>query len=394
LKSTNPTSAPTYPILFEEIANNLSSDVVVYLIGGENLRIKGIKNKTKDCDLLVTNNASLEVIVKALENLGYNSSDKKRRLEDRLTIEPSVMLKHPTRLPVDIFTTTVVKKLYLSDTMKQRARFEDFDGKHRLRLGILQNEDVFLLKCVTTRKHDTQDMFALVTTQNFNWDIVWQEIGKQDKDTGKVVFVIIADNIDRLAQQGGLAIPFHEKLRRKVIDEMICTTIRKNPMYKDELISNMQDDDVTAEMVEARLSRLLRIRLIKDRKLIDGRILLRATKATVLKYCDLDAFYDQEHFIDYGSLVKRIEILCFKLDLSTRHRQIGKEIAHIIGRDPLYISNRITNLAPAIVYTIIRWYKLPVTRKTISITANVSQPSLTGLYHKIIISLKKYFNKR
>jgi hypothetical protein len=33
-----------YPKLFEELSNHLSSDIVIYLIGGENLRItnKGI----------------------------------------------------------------------------------------------------------------------------------------------------------------------------------------------------------------------------------------------------------------------------------------------------------------------------------------------------------------
>jgi hypothetical protein len=146
--------------------------LLVYLIGGENLRIKGIKNNTKDCDLVVTNNSSFETIVNALENLGYILRGKNRQLEDRFGIEPSALLKHPSLIPVDIFTTTVARKLYLSDTITQRARIEEFGRKHKLRLGILQNEDIFLLKCVTAREHDIHDMTTLVSNRNFDWNIV------------------------------------------------------------------------------------------------------------------------------------------------------------------------------------------------------------------------------
>ncbi len=69
----------------------------------------------------------------------------------------------------------LLRKLYLSNTMRGRARYEEFDGSNKLRLGILQNEDIFLLKCVTVREHDLQDMIDLLKTQNFNWNIVWDE---------------------------------------------------------------------------------------------------------------------------------------------------------------------------------------------------------------------------
>ncbi len=103
-------------------------------------------------------------------------------------------------------------------------------------------------------------------------------------------------------------------------------------MYKDELISTMiENSDLSEKMLNTRINYLVKIRLIKESKTNDKRTLLRATKRNVLKYPSMHIFYDQEHFIDYGTLAKKIEKLSFKLKLSERHLRIGKEIAHIIG---------------------------------------------------------------
>jgi hypothetical protein len=155
-----------YPKLFEEISKNLSSDTTAYLIGGENLRIKGYKETTKDCDLVVTNKQSFLTIVEALKSMGYISIDE------------------------TVFTTTIARRLYLSETIRRRARIVEFIGSHKLALGILKNEDVFPLKCVTSREPDLEDMIRLVSNPEFNWDIVWSELEKQDKDAGSHVFAL------------------------------------------------------------------------------------------------------------------------------------------------------------------------------------------------------------
>jgi hypothetical protein len=65
-------------------------------------------------------------------------------------------------------------------------------------------------------------MTTLVSNQNFDWNIVWEEIVKQDKDTENTVFRNILYNIDELVQQGSASTPFYKKLLTKTIDEAIC----------------------------------------------------------------------------------------------------------------------------------------------------------------------------
>jgi len=68
-----------YPNLFREIANHLDSDAWVYLIGGENLRLKGYKDNTKDCDIVVTDVQSFEAVISALipNDLCYKESRRR-----------------------------------------------------------------------------------------------------------------------------------------------------------------------------------------------------------------------------------------------------------------------------------------------------------------------------
>ena len=40
------------------------------------MRIKGLKERTKDCDLVLDDGQSIMIIVRALEKMGYRDKDK------------------------------------------------------------------------------------------------------------------------------------------------------------------------------------------------------------------------------------------------------------------------------------------------------------------------------
>jgi hypothetical protein len=255
----------------------------------------------------------------------------------------------------------------------------------------LKNEDIFLLKCVTSRELDLEDMINLVRDPKFDWDIVWTELQKQDKDTGNHVFGIILDNVDDLMERTGIDRPsFYKKLLLKTIDEIICKKVRNKPVYKDDLIDSLEGNGILPRMISNRISYLGRLRLLKEQKTRDNRIILLPTKSNVLSYVDFNGFYDTEFLIDHKKLIKSIEILSGKLRMSEPHNRVAKEIADIISRDPNFIANRVHKLAPAIIYLVARLYKLLITRRLIAMTANVSESSLTNIYRKVLNSLRKH----
>ena len=74
------------------------------MLGGENMRIKGLKDRTKDCDIVTTDDYSSNHISTAFEKMGYQSIDKKIALKDDHRVDPSIIMVHSGRSNIDIFT--------------------------------------------------------------------------------------------------------------------------------------------------------------------------------------------------------------------------------------------------------------------------------------------------
>jgi hypothetical protein len=371
--------------LFQEVPNHLDYETWVYLIGGENLRLKGYKDSTKDCDLAVTNVQSFKAIISALERLGYISPERALTTED-LILEPSISLEHPEKIKVDIFMMSIMRAFYISESMIKRSRKERFVGKHILHLAILQDEDVFILKCASGGILDTA---PIVKKPSFNWNVVWLELGKQEKDTGYHLFNTILCNINFLLEKTDVGVPsFYNKLILKNTDEKICRIVRKGVMHKEDLLQRIVNDRSELKLAERRVNRLIQLKLIRQRKMVDGRIRLRPGKSNVLRYADQSDTYDMRYLINYNSLLERIWLLCSRLHIST-YFVICKDLARQISKSSTFISRRIHNLGPAIIYFVVRLYKLPVTRTSIADMSDVSKPSLTDLCHQILEFVNK-----
>ena len=154
-----------YPQLFDEIGKLLPSKTNAFLIGGENMRKKGIKDRTKDCDLVFLDDSGLNLMVDVLHKLKYSQMAEIDFSEDDKRIDPSYILIHPARTRMDLFKTRVAKGLILSSRMEKDSVIEEFGN---LRLHILPNEYIFLLKSVTLREGDIQDLAKIVQSGNFN----------------------------------------------------------------------------------------------------------------------------------------------------------------------------------------------------------------------------------
>jgi len=130
-------------LLFREISNELEKPMTIYLFGGENMRIKSLKDSTKDCDIVVETKGDFDDLAQTLTNMKYyrrleiNYSDEDRR------IQPDDIFEHEKKSRIDLFTTTIMQDLTLSSTMKEKADIRDY-GK--LKVGLLRNEDYFYSK--------------------------------------------------------------------------------------------------------------------------------------------------------------------------------------------------------------------------------------------------------
>ena len=284
-----PTEKYTLPkpgnLLFQEISNGLREPRTIYLFGGENMRIKSLKDSTKDCDMVVENKSDFDDLAEILTNMGYARRLETSYSDEDRRIKPDDIFEHGQKSRIDLFTSTIMQDLSLSPTMKERADIKDYG---RLKVGLLRNEDVFLLKAVANREGDIQDMAALVAGNpstppelqhgSFDWELVWDETLRQEhinhtKDFTATIF----DQISYLAEQTGIVAPFLDRLKRHVIDIMIKKILRGGSVSIKEIVELLNGGDITESIIRNRVDALEKSGTIK--KYPGG----RATYAQLIK---------------------------------------------------------------------------------------------------------------
>lgn len=255
------------PSLFEDIGNNITNPMKIFLMGGENMRLKNLKAVTKDCDVIVEKSSDFEILCKVLtEELKYKKIIETEYSQEDLRLYPDEILIHPNRSRIDLFTKRVMKDLSLSDIMMETADYLEY-GK--LKVGVLRNEYVFLLKAVASREGDIQDMAKLSQGSlnqprefehgKFDWEEVWREIIHQEKiNPLRELTVPIFDQISLLAEQTGIVAPILEKLRRHVIEQLILRLIRGGRQPLKEIVFRLNGGDISEQMTRNRIDALVK----------------------------------------------------------------------------------------------------------------------------------------
>ena len=274
-------------LLFDEIGSSLRRHVTAFLIGGENMRIKGLESSTKDCGMVVATKRDYDEAVSALRRIGYRSTAPERREDARIC--PCCILVRPDRSRVDLFTHTIMRYLALSPSMKERA---DFTTYGRLRLGVLADEHVFVLKAVAGREGDMFDMESLVTgsagaapsrnagappptaqsrgrsrRRAFDWDLVWSEVLWQEGSNplGRSTEAVL-NCLSYLAETAGIRAPFLDRMKRHVLDGQIVSLLRGGALPTMRVVDLLAGGDVTKTMIRNRIDAMSRTRaVVKNR---------------------------------------------------------------------------------------------------------------------------------
>ena len=141
------------------------------------MAMDGLKPGTKDIDVIVEDKRCHRILVGSLERCDYyllqpqDLSVPYRELS-------ATALQNLEGFRWEIFIKYVAKKLALTDTMGLRA-VKVYSGEE-LTVFRLSNEDMFLMKGMTERDRDLEDM-ALIARSDINYDIVLEECMNQSK---------------------------------------------------------------------------------------------------------------------------------------------------------------------------------------------------------------------
>lgn len=167
--------------LFNLISNYLEKSMSCIAIGGTAMMFLGYKNTTKDIDLVFSSTKDRNMFIKAIKQLGYqeksliNIYDKKRQENNS---KPKMFSRGEERF--DLFVKNVFGfELKINDNFIQRI---DFLGKSELNIFILPEEYLILLKSITNRAKDFEDIETIAQIKkDIDWGLIVDQAALQRK---------------------------------------------------------------------------------------------------------------------------------------------------------------------------------------------------------------------
>jgi hypothetical protein len=167
--------------LFQNIGNRLKNDVTCYAFGGTAMMFYGYKQGTKDIDLLFKKKAERDEFINAIRQFGFKETSlKKIYIPEKLRDphRPLMFKQEDNRfdLFVDkIFHTTISAKMKEDVYAKH-----EYKGEHTFTVYVLRTESIVMLKAVTERDKDFEDILTIIKQdKHFNWqylvdEVIWQ----------------------------------------------------------------------------------------------------------------------------------------------------------------------------------------------------------------------------
>jgi hypothetical protein len=250
---------------FEQIAEELTDPLTVYLIGGGAMALRDLKGATKDIDLVVADGDAYGRLWAVLMDLGYE--DVQSLDPDYRKLGATSCVENGDGCRFDLFNRQVADKLLLTDGM--RARSEDFFATDQLTLRLVSNEDIFLFKLIAGRDDDIDDMNMLVQA-GLDYDVIRAELGTQIDRLGDDQFVTFANGaLVDLEERHGVTTPIEDRIQEltaRYYRGLEVLHALDGPMTIDALADDL---DIGSAEVQERVEYLEEFgRILRDGKMI------------------------------------------------------------------------------------------------------------------------------
>jgi len=235
----------------------------LYLIGGGAMAFYGLKEATKDIDIILTSAEQIDSLITALNTLGYKIPAQDLITKDYCDMQTNAMLENKDGFRWDLFVNKVCNALTLSEGMKLRAK-PLYKGTNLIVL-ISSKEDIFLFKGITTREADLDDMRVLAES-GLDWAVIGKECQGQSAASGRPWEMALSQNLMDLNERYHIDSPIAKKLR-KVAEEKLAklgqeTLLNEIASGNNTVKSIAEETGQTQNFIRTELKRLEKEKLV------------------------------------------------------------------------------------------------------------------------------------
>lgn len=169
--------------LFSLISKNLPRDTECHAFGGTAMMFYGYKDETKDIDLLFEDEPERREFIKAIEVLGFSeASPVKIYSPKKLKGKQAPVMYGRGQIRFDLFAGKIFGTAISPRMKEDKYAVHDFKGRFNLRVNVFRKEHIVLLKAVTERERDFEDILTIVRGEKwFDWQYFVDEATWQHK---------------------------------------------------------------------------------------------------------------------------------------------------------------------------------------------------------------------
>ncbi len=192
--------------LFNEIGRALPKKLIVYSIGGTAMMLQGLKGETLDIDLVFDKENDRKVFIETLEAMKF-------RKDERMVIEkyglkknaPEMLRLESDDFTFDLFLNKVVSSVF-SSGMKERAKQTHEFGSNFV-IKAANPNDILIMKSVTGRAKDNEDIISIINNNKINWNLVVEEAKEQVKLGNEAAIMGLGEKLEKLTNQKAINMP-------------------------------------------------------------------------------------------------------------------------------------------------------------------------------------------
>lgn len=247
-------SADELDALLKEMGNQIKGPLEVFLIGGCNMALQGIKDTTKDIDLVVKNEKDFEAVTSVLKGIGFSPLAKAEPAYKKMN--PSAILVCPGKPRVDIFTKIVCNALILTDSMADRSLERKYGS---LSVKFLRPEDIILFKAITDRDGDLDDITTIIKRQKPDWNYFIEELDRQHENSERLFCLDVLSTIEVLEEKEKIEFEMKERLLDICLEKSILYLAGK-PVSVDDIMQKIDFPELT---IRNKISQLVKKKKLK-----------------------------------------------------------------------------------------------------------------------------------